>query len=82
MPAEWNTLYGKLKDTHRVGVGYEPSIPLILGAWGNTSDVDKQERLAEHISWAAEHAQLGEIGEYLRSLPEDAWAHLGEISLG
>ena len=79
MPMKWNDMFSMLKETRRVGAGYEPSVPLILGAWGNTSDDQKSERLKEHIRWAADHNQLDEIGKYLRSLPESDWAHTGEI---
>ncbi len=79
MPMKWNDLYQMLNDTKQVGAGYEPSIPLILGAWGNTSDEDKLNRLRIHIKWASDHNQLDEIGKYLRSLSEEDWAHYGEI---
>jgi len=79
MPMKWNDLYQMLHDTKQVGAGYEPSIPLILGAWGNTSDNQKQERLKIHIKWAEDHNQLDEIGNYLRALKEEDWAHYGEI---
>ena len=79
MPMKWNDLYQMLNDTKQVGAGYEPSIPLILGAWGNTSDEDKIHRLKIHIKWASDHNQLDEIGGYLRALSEEDWAHSGEI---
>ena len=79
MPMKWNDLYQMLHDTKQIGAGYEPSIPLILGAWGNTSDNEKQERLKIHIKWAKDHDQLDEIGNYLRALKEEDWAHFGEI---
>jgi len=79
MPTKWNDLYQMLNDTKQVGAGYEPSIPLILGAWGNTSDEDKISRLQIHIKWASDHNQLDEIGEYIRTLSEEEWAHNGEI---
>ena len=79
MPMKWNDLYQMLHDTKQIGAGYEPSIPLILGVWGNTSDNEKQERLKIHIKWAENHGQLDEIGYYLRALKEEDWAHFGEI---
>ena len=79
LPLKWNDLYQMLNDTRRVGAGYEPPIPLILGAWGNTSDEEKQERLKNHIEWAEDHGQLDEIEKYLCSLKEKEWAHFGEV---
>ncbi|MEK7640640.1 MAG: hypothetical protein AAB389_01435 [Patescibacteria group bacterium] len=79
MPLKWNDLYQMLSDTKQVGAGYNPPAPLILGAWGHTSDVEKQERLKIHIKWAEDHNQLDEIEEFLHSLKEEDWAHSGEI---
>jgi len=79
MPMKWNDLYQILNNTKRVGAGYEPPIPLILGAWGNTSDEDKINRFRIHIKWASDHNQLVEVAKYLRSLTEEEWAHSGKI---
>ena len=79
MPPKWNDMYGMLDNTKRVGAGFEPPIPLILGAWGNTSDSEKQERLKIHIQWCVDNNQDEEIGAYLKSLAEEDWAHIGEI---
>jgi len=35
-------------------------------------------RLKEHVDWADQHGVLDEVDEFLRSLPESEWAHLGE----
>ena len=78
MPIKWNNLYQMLNGKKQIGAGYEPAAPLILGAWGNSSDNEKQERLKIHIEWAKDHNQLDEIGSYLRSIEED-WAHFGKI---
>ena len=78
MPIKWNDLYKILNNTKQIGAGYEPPIPLILGAWGNTSNNEKQERLKIHIRWAEDCNQLDEVGQYLRSLEEKDWAHYSE----
>ncbi len=79
MPIKWNELYQLLENTQQIGVGYEPPIPLILGAWHNTSDYQKQNRLKVHIEWAKEHNQLDDIGSYLRSLKKEEWLHSKEV---
>lgn len=79
MPQRWNDLYGMLRNTRSIGAGFEPAAPLILGAWGHTSDEEKQERLKIHIQWADKNSQIEEVGKYLRSLSEKDWAHIGEI---
>lgn len=77
-PLNWNELHGLLPNTKRVGVGYEPPIPLILGAWHNTSDEKKKERLLVHIKWAEENGCSGEIMDFLQNLKEEEWYHKGE----
>ena len=80
MPSKWNDLFGMLINTKQnPDGGWTPPLPLILGAWGNTSDEDKIHRLKIHIKWASDHNQLDEIGGYLRALSEEDWAHSGEI---
>ena len=38
----------------------EPSLPLILAAWSETSDEAKQERLELYLRWADQHGVLGD----------------------
>lgn len=78
-PIKWNDLYGMLKNKrHTSSAGREPSLPLILAAWWETSDSAKQARFREHIQWASDNEQIEEIGKYLRSLNEEDWFHFGE----
>lgn len=74
----WNELWEMLPNRKRVGLGYGPSLPLILAAWHHTSDPDKAERLKSHLVWAAQHEALPKVKAFLRSLPEDQWHHEGE----
>ena len=62
--------------TDGVGSGWQPPLPLILGAWRDSSNLEKWMRLREHVTWAAEHESLDEVDSFLRSLSEDAWHHL------
>ena len=78
MPRKWNELYELLPHKEREGHGWEPSLPLILGAWWDTPALPKIIRLREHIEWAFEHGCLDEIYEYFKSLEEDEWHHIGE----
>lgn len=79
-PQVWNKLFGMLKNTkQKANGGWEPSLPLILGAWHNTMPIEKQLRFKEHFQWAFDNQQIDEIGCYLRALPEEGWYHFGEI---
>lgn len=80
MPPEWAELFRMLKNTkQQPNGGWEPSLPLILVAWHDTTPAEKQLRLEEHIQWAFDNNQIEEVGRYLRSLSENDWAHYGEI---
>jgi hypothetical protein len=77
-PMLWNQLWELLPDRKRDGLGWKPSLPLILAAWWETTDEDKLQRLIEHIQWAHDHGGLEKVNQHLRSLSEDQWHHIGE----
>lgn len=77
-PQEWNALWEMLPDSHRVGSGWEPALPLILGAWWHTSSLEKMIRLQEHIDFAASHGVLTQVDAYLRSLSPEQWHTLDQ----
>ncbi|MCX6781594.1 MAG: hypothetical protein NTW66_00500 [Candidatus Magasanikbacteria bacterium] len=78
-PSKWNDLFGMLKNTkQKSDGGWNPSLPLILAAWEETTPLEKQLRLKEHIQWAADNNQLNEVGKFIRSMPESEWTHFEE----
>jgi hypothetical protein len=77
-PDKWNQLWLQLPGRKRKGAGWEPSLPLILGAWHYASNLEKMLRLDEHIKWAERHGALSETDTFIRSLSEDQWHHLGD----
>ncbi len=77
-PQRWQELYDMLPKKQRKGTGWEPSLPLILAAWWDTSALSKILRLREHIEWAAQHGCLHDVYSFLCDLPEDQWYHFGE----
>ena len=80
IPRDWHKLYEMLANKRqKPSGGWTPPLPLILAAWDVTMPIEKQLRFKEHIQWASEQNQIGQIGGYLRSLPEEAWCHFGEI---
>ena len=78
-PQRWDDLWKMLPGVHRVGNGWEPAPPLILGAWHDTSAISKMLRLEEHIRYADTHGVLPTVDAFLRNLPEADWAHLGDF---
>lgn len=79
LPQKWQEIYEMLPDKRRQGGGWEPALPLILAAWHTTPYLLKMLRVREHLEWAAEHDCLGQVYEFLCSLPEEDWLHKGEI---
>ena len=78
LPAHWNRLWEMLPNRTQVGAGWQPSLPLILAAWHDTSAVSKMLRLAEHIEWASQHGTLESVASFLRNLDEEDWYHVGD----
>jgi hypothetical protein len=78
MPQQWAKLYDMLPGRQRVGAGWEPALPLILGAWHGTPAFFKILRLQEHLEWANRHGVLPEVAAFLGSLEESDWLHFGE----
>ena len=75
-PQDWNRLYSLLSSkVQKPSGGWTPSLPLILAAWHEASEQEKQARLIEHLSWADAHGDLERIDRFVRSLPEEKWLH-------
>lgn len=49
VPQRWSQLWEMLPGRRRVGGGWNPPLPLILGAWHYTTGLEKMLRLREHI---------------------------------
>lgn len=75
MPRRWNELWKMLPDRRRVGDGWEPPLPLILGAWWDAPAHLKILRLEEHIRYANAHGVFPIVDRYLRQLSDDDWAY-------
>jgi hypothetical protein len=74
-PDKWNRLYRMLPKKRGASGKREPALPLILAAWWGTSELQKIQRLREHIEWADAHGCLDKAYAFLRSLPEEEWHH-------
>lgn len=72
-PMVWDRLWQMLPDRRRVGVGWEPPLPLILAAWWKTSDREKRDRFHFHLRWAKEHGAVDEIANLLLNMSSEDW---------
>jgi len=78
IPRRWHEMWETLPNRHRVGDGWAPALPLILGAWWHASNLQKALRFREHIEWASSHGSLDDFLILMRALPEDEWHHFGD----
>ena len=70
MPVYWMRLYDiVVRGDKKTSL----SVPLILAAWGETTNLDKMVRLVEHLHFAEQHGTLDEADAYLRELPLSRW---------
>lgn len=77
-PGKWHELWEMLPDKKRVGHGWQPPLPLILGAWNYASGIEKMLRLREHIEYAVKKRILDLVDRFLRSLKDDDWYSVGK----
>ena len=65
-PSAWHTLWELLPGRHRVGLGWQPPLPLILAAWDHTSNAEKRDRFLLHLRYASEHGVLDRLQNGIR----------------
>lgn len=78
MPDRWDELWEMLPNKARVGGGWEPPLPLILGAWSFSSNYEKIIRFNEHLNYSFESGCLDTVSKFLHSLNEEEWHHLSD----
>jgi hypothetical protein len=72
-PHHWNRIWGILLNRKQKGGAGKPPVPLILGAWWDSSNEEKRKRFHEHIRWAERHGALSIIGDLIFSLAPEDW---------
>lgn len=77
-PQLWTKMYEMLPNRKQIGAGWVPPLPLILTAWWDTSEAEKQSRLFQHLDWAENNNSLEAVSKFLHSLPENGWFHFGD----
>ena len=80
MPGHWDRLWKALPGRQRKGYGWNPPVPLILGAWSLTSEFEKNSRFKEHLKWAHEQDAVAEVLAILDDMDEADWLHHGDES--
>lgn len=72
-PKFWNEMFELLPDKKHTGPRLEPPLPLILGAWTNSTDLEKLERFHMHVRYANQKNVLPEVVQYIKSLRQKDW---------
>lgn len=75
-PTKWNELWEMLPDRNRTAAGgWQPPLPLILGAWWAAGVAAKRARFEEHLRWADSRGALTKVRLFLEGLSEEEWFH-------
>jgi len=77
-PLMWQKLYDMLPNKKLIKSDWQPPLPLILTAWHYSNDDQKSLRLSEHIEWSDKNGCIEKICQFLSSLSEDDWHHIGD----
>lgn len=73
-PLRWKELWESLDGKTQQGNGsWTPPLPLILSGWSFSDDRQKRARLFEHLDWALQQGQLGQVTDFLMGLAESDW---------
>ena len=72
-PTAWNRLWELLPNRRRVGVGWQPPLPLILAALWEASDSDKRNRFHSYLRWASDHGAIEPVANLLSNMKPEDW---------
>ncbi|HVZ46725.1 MAG TPA: hypothetical protein VHA82_23160 [Ramlibacter sp.] len=76
-PRRWAELFGQMPQWAPEAADL-PGAPLTGDAWKRTPALAKRMALRDHIEWAHKNGCLEPMLEFLKSLPEDEWHHMGD----
>lgn len=78
-PEPWQRLYELLQSVAgQDGTRQPPPPPLTGRDWEATSAMPKRICLRDQLEWAAPYGALPQVMQYLMSLPETQWHHMGD----
>lgn len=75
-PDAWQRLYELLPPDSRTQRA--APTPISGAAWQATSAMPKRMRLRDQVEWAEQHGGLQQVMDFLKSLPEAQWHHMGD----
>jgi hypothetical protein len=71
----WRRLYLMLGGLHSADL---PLPPASETAWKSVPDLQKRLRFRDYLEWADSHGQLAEVVDFMDSLSETDWRHMGD----
>ena len=71
-PLYWNELHEIIVRAD-INQRQAPPLPLILGAWWESSDEEKADRLVELLNWADQNSVINVAWAYIMALKGDEW---------
>ncbi len=75
-PMRWNEMWEMLPGRKQTAEGgWQPPLPLILGAWWASGIPAKRARFQEHLRWAEANGALARVRAFLEGLSKDDWFH-------
>ncbi|NML43906.1 hypothetical protein HHL11_09110 [Ramlibacter sp. G-1-2-2] len=74
-PALWAALYLLVEGDHYADLAPPPTQ---VWQWSKLSNLQRRLRFREHIEWAERHGKLDTMANYMESLAEADWVHMGE----
>ena len=75
LPQCWSRFWELLSSENDGTIVSLPPPPLILAAWGTTSEWHKKMRLREQLEWALKAGIIAQAIAFLESLKDDDWCH-------
>jgi hypothetical protein len=77
-PERWTSFYALLPSRKTLRGTLPPPAPITGGGWAVTPSLTKRLTLREQLEWAEREGVLETAVEFLQTLDEPDWLHMGE----
>lgn len=77
-PQRWNEFCALLQPRKTLRGTVQPPAPATGAAWAVTPPLTKRLCFREQIEWAERSGALEAVMDFMHSLPEEDWLHIGE----
>jgi hypothetical protein len=77
-PDRWQELFALLPPRKTLRGVQNPPGPIVGPVWKVTASLTKRLAFREHMEWAERQGVLESIMDFMQSMPEADWLHMGE----